>query len=267
MEQLIKRLKNNGYFETQSPVEKISFILRKFSEWFPFENTDVINRNETDIYPEFLINKMVNQQRGGLCYDINPLLFLVLQELGFDASLGAATINNEGKWVIDQTHALVFLHLEGQKYIADSGFGNQLALSPLQLDGKEVVSPAGTFRLRTRRSEKGTFALECLKDSREWNLRYAFNWEIISWGELSLMKRTIHKNPRSPFNKQLLITRVLPDGTQSFNEKRQYRKWIDGREETIHFENDQFLIKTIRSNFSTGLAEEVEYYVTTSKES
>ncbi|MFF2446340.1 arylamine N-acetyltransferase [Neobacillus sp. NPDC058068] len=261
MEQLIKRLKENGLLEIQTPVEKAAFVLRQFAEWFPFENTDVMNGIETDISPEYLIQKMVLQKRGGLCYEINPLLLLVLQEIGFDAKLGAGTIVNNGKWALDQTHALVLLQLDGKKYIADSGFGSHLALSPLKLDAEAVTSPAGTFRLRTHQTEKGSMVLECLNEQNEWYIRYAFDWEPVPWRLLSDMKRAIHKNPLSPFNKELLIARVLQDGTESINEKRQHRKWTDGREETIMFENEDKLIETVRRNFPSDLIKQVQNHL------
>ena len=95
-----------------------------------------------------------------------------------------------------------------------------------------------------------------------WDIRYAFHWEeiAIAWGRLSVMKRKIHQHPSSPFNKQLLIARVLPDGTQSINDQRKFREWVEGREETIVFKNDKILFETVRSRFSPAIAREVERY-------
>ncbi|OCA82853.1 arylamine N-acetyltransferase family protein [Pseudobacillus wudalianchiensis] len=264
MERLVRKLKKSGYVESWPPVERAAFILRKFAEWFPFENVDVLTGNETDVTPEFLMDKMVEKQRGGLCYEINPLLLLVLQELGFDAELGAATIKKDGQWALDRTHALVLLYMEGQHYIADGGFGNRLALSPLPLDGEAVISPAGTFRLRTRQTEKGTIAMECLNDQEEWAVQYAFDWNPTPWGKLSVMKHTIHSHPHSPFNKQLLIAQTFPDGTQSINEERQHRRWGDGREETIIFQDTASFLEAVRHDCSPALASEIEKYKTQS---
>lgn len=262
MERLVRKLKDCGYVESWLPVERVAFVLRKFAEWFPFENVDVLVGNQGDVTPEFLIDKMVERRRGGLCYETNPLLLLTLQELGFDAELGAATVRKDGNWALDRTHAIVLLYMDGQKYIADSGFGNRLALSPLPLDGEAIVSPAGTFRLRTHRTEKGAVAMECLGDQGEWIVQYAFNWETIPWGNLSVIKHTIHSHPHSPFNKQLLIAQTLPDGTQSISEERQHRRWADGREETTTFQGTSSLLQAVRHTYSPTLASEIEKYKT-----
>lgn len=260
MNYLVKKLKECGYIESSPPVKRVAFVLQKFAEWFPFENVDALVGDQEDITAEFLTNKMVRGQRGGLCYEINPLLLLVLQELGFDAKLGAATVKNDGKWSLDRTHALVLLHLDEKKYIADSGFGNRLALSPLPLNGETVVSPAGAFRLRTHKTEKGEIVMECLNNEGQWFVCYAFDWETVPWGKLSEMKQVIHTHPHSPFNKRLLIARTLPDGTQSINEEREHRKWEDGREETCTFKNIESLLHTVRNDCSPALAAAIEKY-------
>lgn len=95
---------------------------------------------------------------------------------------------NDGKWAIKRTHTLALLQLNVQKYIADSRFGNLSRLPLYQIDGKEVTSPAGVFRLRTHQTEKGNIALEILNDQGVWDIRYAFHWEEIAWGRLSVMK-------------------------------------------------------------------------------
>ena len=261
MDQLIKDLKANGLNEGLRTLEQVAIVLRKFVEWFPFENIDVIRRNEAEITPEFLKTKIIKKRRGGLCYEMNALLYLVLKELGYEVELGTATVNNEGKWALDRTHAMVLLTIDRKRYIADGGFGNRLALSPLLLDGSEVTSPAGTFRLHTMKTDKGSIALECQTNDGDWLVHYAFDWVPVQWQDLNRIKQDIHHHPHSTFNKKLLIAKVLRDGTQSINEERQLRKWMDGREEVTVFETKDELIKAIRRECTPAIAEETEKYL------
>ena len=261
MDQLLRDLKTNGLIEGLMTPEQVAIVLRKFAEWFPFENLDVIRKNEAEITPEFLTTKIIKSRRGGLCYEMNALLYLVLQELGFEVELGAATVNNEGNWAINRTHAMVLLTIDGKRYVADGGFGNRLALSPLSLDGGAVTSPAGTFRIRTMKTDKGSIALQCKNNDGDWLVHYAFDWVSVPWQELNRMKRDIHHHPQSTFNKKLLIAKVLPDGTQSINEERQLRKWIDGREEVTIFETKSDLLAALRSHCSSAIVAEAEKYI------
>lgn len=189
MKLFIRKIYESGYPEDKPPKDRVTFILQKFAEWFPFENTDVMNHNIDPVTPAFLIKKMVTASRGGLCYEINPLLYLVLKELGFRPTLAAATVKNKDEWVLDGTHALVLLEIDHEKYIADSGFGNRLALAPLQLDGPEVISPAGAFRLRSVSTEKGAVVMEHSADHEEWSICYAFDWAPVTWESLNRMKK------------------------------------------------------------------------------
>lgn len=256
MEVLIQKLYDSGYPHHEPAHQQVAFVLRKFAEWFPFENLDVLNQSEASITPAFLLHKMVTEGRGGLCYEINPLLYLVLDALGFHAELGAGTVHKDGKWATDRTHAFVLLNLDGTKFIADSGFGSRLSLTPLQLDGPAESSSAGTFRLRTRSTARGSIALESSTSQEEMALRYAFDWEAISWEELDVMKRKIHDNPQSAFNKELLIASLLHDGTLSINERRLHRKWTDGRERTIPFASEQCLLECIAEHYHPSILKE-----------
>jgi len=261
MEDFIQELKDNGLVEGEWTPEQVSVVLKTFAERFPFENVDAVCRVEGRVTADFLKEKLIDSRRGGLCYEINGLLYVVLKKLGFHVNLGAATIYNDGKWALDRTHAMVLLTLEGKRYVADSGFGNRLALSPLLLDGEAVISPAGTFRLRTRETEKGSIALESQNEQGDWELRYAFDWEAIEWQELTRMKQDIHEHPNSAFNKNMLIARVLPDGTQSISEERIHRKWMNGREETIAFDTKEAMVEAIRQECSPAIAEEAAKYI------
>src|SRR5690554_6624993 len=139
MEQILIRLKEYGFKTGVYTPEQVAIVQKKFAEWFPFENLDVICGNTQEITPEFLQTKLFHMHRGGLCYEINALLFYTLKELGFDVQLGSATVNNQGKWALAGTHVMVLLTIDGRRYLVDGGFGNRLALYPLEINGKAVT--------------------------------------------------------------------------------------------------------------------------------
>lgn len=261
MKQFITELERSGLQRGLHSPEQAAIVMRKLAASYPFENLDVLNQKESKITPEFIIEKILENRRGGLCYELNSLLYLALKELGFNASIGIGTVNKDGKWGTDRTHAIVLLSIGGRKYIADGGFGNRLALHPLELDGNSVTSPAGSFRLRHRNTEKGSVALEIQNQSGSWDIHYAFDWNPEPWSELERIKQDILHHPHSAFNKRPLITCVLNDGTQSINDERLNRKWVDGREEEIVFKTKDDFLKTIRTHFSASITNEAEKLV------
>src|SRR5699024_2774809 len=175
-ELLDDEFKEQDFFEIKNDIEQMSFILKWFARTFPFENIDVISHNEQPITREYLINKMLKNRRGGLCYELNGLLHLVLKAFGFDITLGSATVWSEedNDWIIDKTHTINLYQTNNNLYLLDAGSGSNLAMQPLKLDGNSVTSPVGTFRLRTKKSERGTIISE-KQTGDGWVLRYAFD--------------------------------------------------------------------------------------------
>lgn len=239
---------------TGSPLEKISQVQTLFARLFEFENLDVLLNNEEPITEEFLLDKMVKRGRGGVCYELNGLLHIVLRELGFDVSFAAATVADANGWILDRTHTVNFFDYKGTLHLLDSGSGNNLSMAPIALDGEVVSSPAGSYRLRTEKTDRGSIVCE-RKTEDGWALRYAFEPDTVGWDDLNRIKKLIHTHPDSPFNKTLLVAKTLEDGTFSINEERFNRKWTDGRIETVRFSETAEMLEHIRLHAAPAVYE------------
>ncbi len=248
-----------------TPLEQISQIQTFFAQQFEFENLDVLLAYEEPITEQYLQDKMIKQGRGGLCYDLNGLLYLVLRDLGFPVQLAAATIwvPPRDSYVFDRTHVVNLLEYEDALYLIDSGFGKNLVMQPVALDGNPATSPAGTFRLRTETTEKGTMVFEQLTDN-SWERRYGLYPEVIDWAHINRVKQQIHHSPESSFNKALLIAKVTNDGTYSINEDRYYRECGDS-EETLPFEDQDELLEQVGLHAAPAVYEATKKYVNQQK--
>src|SRR5690625_4137421 len=103
MKELLQ-LDETAFTSLTSPYEQISYIQQQFAKRFTFENLDVLLGNEEEVTEAFLKKKILTDARGGLCFELNGALHLVLKELGFDVCLGVATVWGEDGWIIDKTH-------------------------------------------------------------------------------------------------------------------------------------------------------------------
>ncbi|WP_313235558.1 arylamine N-acetyltransferase family protein [Sporosarcina ureae] len=249
-----------------TPLEQISQVQTLFAQQFEFENLDVLLGNEEPITQQYLQDKMIQQRRGGLCYELNGLLYIVLRDLGFPVQLAAGTVwapSPRDSYVMDRTHVVNLLEYEDTLYLIDSGFGNNLIMQPVALDGDAVTSPAGTFRLRTETTEKGTMVFEQLKYNN-WELRYGLYPDAIDWTHLNHVKQQIHYNPESSFNKALLIAKVTNDGTYSINEDRYHRK-CNGDVETLPFQDHDELLEQVRQHAAPAVYEATVNYINQQK--
>ncbi|ARK24079.1 arylamine N-acetyltransferase [Sporosarcina sp. P37] len=247
---------------TGTPLEQISQVQTLFAQQFEFENLDVLLANEEPITEQYLQYKMIKQGRGGLCYELNGLLHITLRDLGFPVQLAAATVwapPPRDSYVLDRTHVVNLFEYEDTLYLIDSGFGNNLVMQPVALDGEPVTSPAGTFRLRSESTEKGTMVFEQLKDD-SWELRYGLYPDSIGWAHLDRVKQQIHHSPESSFNKALLIAKLTDGGTYSINDERYHRKY-NGGEETLTFQDHSELLEQVREHAAPAVYEAAVHYI------
>jgi N-hydroxyarylamine O-acetyltransferase len=98
----------------------------------PYENLDIhLGRRLTLDLPQ-IFAKLVDERRGGWCYEMNGLFAWALRQIGIRVHLLSGTVGRatEGD-TVEGNHLVLLVELE-QPYLADVGFGNGF-LEPLPL--------------------------------------------------------------------------------------------------------------------------------------
>src|SRR5690625_6632327 len=86
----------------------------------PFENLDVGRKIPIYLNLETIYEKVVQQKRGGFCYEVNGLFHWLLVTLGFQAQLVAATVKRpSGVWAKTDTHVGIIVELNDKQYLVD----------------------------------------------------------------------------------------------------------------------------------------------------
>jgi N-hydroxyarylamine O-acetyltransferase len=176
-----------------------------------FENLDPLLGRPVRLDLASLQAKLVRAGRGGYCFEQNALFGHVLRALGFDfIGLGARVL-----WMLPEhgpvpprSHMLLKLHIEGESYLADVGFGGITLTAPLRLEPNvEQCTPHESFRLL---EAGGHFILQVkLRDG--WTSLYRFDlsqqfpadYEITNWYHST--------SPSSQFTKDLVVARPATD--------------------------------------------------------
>ncbi|HHW38595.1 MAG TPA: arylamine N-acetyltransferase [Bacillales bacterium] len=226
--------------------EQLDKVLEKTANSIPFENICIINKSTSDISKESLINKILDRNEGGVCYELNPILYLFLKENDFDVHLvrGAVYDHSAQNWApTGPTHVTILLNHNNQTFVLDTGFGGNLPLKPVPLSGETVYSENGEFRIKKLDSEYGNYAFEMkvkYKDS-DWKLGYAFNTEstIRHFAELNAIKQIISESEHSPFNKAPLLTKLTDSGTVTLTASS-LTVWKDGEMKKENIDERQF---------------------------
>jgi N-hydroxyarylamine O-acetyltransferase len=231
--------------------EKITFeslgkVLEKTAEAIPFENLCVIENRNSELSKENLVNKILVKNEGGLCYDLNLILYFFLIENGFNVVLARGTTYNhvaQKFQPLKRTHVVILITHQGQAYLIDTGFGANLPLKPVPLTGETVISYNGEFRVKRVKDEHGDYVFEMkLKHKNEdWKIGYAFDSHnsINDLSELNEIQRIIIEHELSPFNKSPIITQLTTSGNLTLT-STSFTQWIDGAVSKEEIDNARF---------------------------
>ncbi|SFL07823.1 N-hydroxyarylamine O-acetyltransferase [Paenibacillus sp. 1_12] len=231
--------------------EKLTFealdnLLEKTATTIPFENLSILSNQIRAITKESLIDKILVKNEGGLCYQLNPLLYLFLVENGFNAALVRGVVYNEATkdWSkTGRTHVVILLQYEDQTHLVDTRFGGNLPLKPVPLNGETISSINGEFRVKALESDHGDhiFEMKLKYKDTDWKIGYAFNTKrpLKSLYELNEVQGIIVEHNESRFNKIRLITKLKCDGSVTLTDTS-FTQWIDGKMTKEQIDNDTF---------------------------
>lgn len=238
--------------------ETLDKILEKTAKAIPFENLCVIANKTTEITKENLINKIINRNEGGLCYELNSILYFFLAENGFDVSLVRGVVfnhTNQSWGAIGKTHVAILINYDGEQYVIDTGFGGNLPLKPVPLNGECVTSHNGEFRIKKLDNDYGDciFEMKLKHKDKDWKIGYAFDSKKIVTNllELNEIQQLIVSHQDSPFNKAPLITRITDKGNMTLT-NTSFTEWNDGRMGKEEVDEKKFK-KLVKEHFEFNL--------------
>jgi N-hydroxyarylamine O-acetyltransferase len=229
--------------------ETLPMLLQHFAQAIPFENLRIINNNKSLLSKEGLQKKILIRKEGGVCYELNTLLYYYLEEIGFDVTLVSACIYDQksNDWsTTGNTHVTILMKQNEEQYIVDAGFGANIPLTPLPLTGEVMTTANGHFRIKPT-GDGYTLDLKLEGRDDDWRVGYYFSGDnrITDMTELEQMQQTIETHPASPFNKSPLLTKRTTDGLYILTPSS-FTQWHNGVpvKQTIGEEEYRMLLQT-----------------------
>src|SRR5438477_10211425 len=112
MKRVDAMLERIGY---QGPVsisyETLRDLQRAFLLSVPFENLDIHFGRPIEIGPNAVYRKVIEDRRGGFCYELNGLFYDLLSGIGFDVTLLGATMMRDGRAGTPMGHLVLKVNL------------------------------------------------------------------------------------------------------------------------------------------------------------
>lgn len=198
----------------------------------PFENLDIHLGKPIDLALGALFTKIVEQQRGGFCYELNGLLAEVLRQLGFEVSLLSAQVaRKQGGFGEDFDHLVLLVHLE-EDWLVDVGFGESFS-EPLSLSQKEKAQDG--YRL----SHDGHHWLVQALKKDHWQTQFRFTPKPHQFSEFQRMCVYHQTSPESKFTQRRLCSRATLEGRITLVDRRLIlTRWGDRQERLLKTEQE-----------------------------
>lgn len=174
----------------------------------PFENLDIALGRTIICDEQSILRKIVEQRRGGFCYELNGAFAALLRELGFRVTLLSARVaRQDGSCGPEFDHLTLRVDLE-EPWLADVGFGDSF-LEPLRLKiDFEQRQDGRKFRLV---EERGSLHME-MADPADWKRQYVFTLTPRHLGDFAGMCHYHQTSPESSFTQKRVCSRATPDG-------------------------------------------------------
>jgi N-hydroxyarylamine O-acetyltransferase len=181
----------------------------------PFENLDIHWKRPIVLDTGTFYDKIVENERGGFCYELNGLFKELLVSLEFKTRLISARVFNGTEYGPEYDHAALIVTIGDNEYLADVGFGDFTA-EPLRfvLD-EEQQDATGTFVIRTFDDK---YLEVAKKDGDVWKSEYIFQDIARDLSEFTEMCDFQQYSPESHFTKGKLCSLMTESGRKTLTD-------------------------------------------------
>lgn len=225
----------------------------------PFENLDVLLGRAISLEPERIAHKLIDERRGGYCFEQNTLLLHVLEALGFTVTPLSARVRVQRprNMYPPRTHMFLRVEVEGESWLADVGVGGFSLTSALRLEldtpqttpheRRRIVSEGGWSGLEQRSPDARLFHQAYFADA--WHDVCDFTLEAMPEIDRVLGNWYTSAHPESHFKSRLIVARATAEGRVTLANRELGIRRRDGRSEARLLGSPEELLAVLAEHF------------------
>lgn len=207
---------------TEPTVGTLAGIVLAHLRAVPFENLDIVPlARPLRLDPAGLFAKIVGERRGGYCFELNGLLALLLEDLGFTVVRVACQFTEEGGYSdpFDHLGLIVTAPADGAWFV-DVGSGRTSPAAPLEVPQPDAwgapgpPDPADGRRSRIERRGGAGYVWQAERDGG-WREHQRFSFTPRSLNEFLPRSRHFETAPDNHFRQGPMCTRLTATGRVS----------------------------------------------------
>jgi len=218
--ELNKYLKRINIAKPETTAEGLAQLQQAQLNAIAFENIDPLSGKLPNLEPSAISKKILDEGRGGYCLELNGLLELVLQELGFNFEPILARVRMGRAEGGPRGHLAFLVNMEDDLWLVDAGFGGPCPKRPLLVSHNQAQhQDHDVFRVKTDPAN-GELVVEKHQDG-DWFALYGFDRAKVQRCDLeaaNVVCSTWSQSRLAPFPDNLLMCRNTEQGRiQLFN--------------------------------------------------
>ena len=186
-------------------------LTRDHLEHVPFEVLEMTEAHrEPSLEPDALFEKIVSNRRGGYCFELNKLFYLLLEALGFSCYPVGVRVLMGRPEPRPISHRGILVAFGKEKWYCDVGFGGQGPKGILRLADNGVQTLAYES-FRVLRDEDGSYVIVYL-DGEQQTRMLKFRDEPWLDVDFALLNGYYGSHSRSPFIQKRILYLCQPEG-------------------------------------------------------
>ena len=235
----------------------------------PFENLDVLLNRPISLQLASIARKLIDEQRGGYCFEHNTLLLHVLEALGFRITPLSARVRVQRPRTDTpaRTHMFLRVEAEGNSWLTDVGIGGFSLTRALRL---ELDTPQATPHETRRIVSEGAWTglAQRAPDARlfhqvhfggAWHDLCDFTLEPMPEIDRVLGNWYTSAHPESHFKNRLIAARATTDGRVTLSNREFGRRGPDGRSESRLLQSPEELLSVLDEYFELSFPAQTRF--------
>lgn len=199
-------------------IENLRLLQRRHLLSVPFENLDIHRKRKIVLDPDRIARKILEEKRGGFCYELNSLFYVLLEASGFESKMISARVSDgKGSFGREYDHLAILTKIGGEEYLADVGFGD-FSAGPLKfVPDLEQRDDNGVFLIR---KFDETYFEVVKKTGAGWKGEYIFKPLARRLAEFAVMCEFHQTSPASHFTRGRVCSLMTENGRRTLTDNK-----------------------------------------------
>lgn len=201
-----------GVDQSKLNLNFIQKLQERHLEEFIFSSINVLLKKELPLDDALLFKRVIEDKKGGYCFEHNKIFYEVLFALGFKVKSLLGRVLNNRDIQVPRTHRVTLLEWEEKTYLVDVGFGPTCPHLPVALYEKNAPSNRGHHYEITHKGNSFYLAEKFKEHSFTY---YSFELQEAFDADFEMGHFYSHKYPKASFVNNLVASRIYDDKVYS----------------------------------------------------